>query len=113
MLTGQQPAPDRQACRDRAYPVDPHPIMAADDLKAFIHTAHRIAWRNKPHECMVPDCPGDTGERPTAGQPAWECWKDGQPPYSQHSTPGHAVDPPRKNHPASGWLNDRHRGSRL
>jgi hypothetical protein len=27
--------PDRKPCRDRAAPIDPHPVLTADDLRAM------------------------------------------------------------------------------
>lgn len=39
--------PDRQPCRDRAAPIDPHPVLTAEDMRAVI-LALSAPWRRVP-----------------------------------------------------------------
>lgn len=49
------PPPDRAACRRRAAPVDPHPVLTPDDLAAILRT---------PKE---PTCPSGPSPQPSPG----------------------------------------------
>lgn len=40
-MTFSGPMPDRAECRRKAYPVDPHPVVSADDLRERVVALRR------------------------------------------------------------------------